>query len=215
MPTEDTGQGLRDAAGNRDKPLPRGPLTAARRAQGRAGSPLPGHRRRAPEPQPAQAAGSGCAAPPGAQRHSPALQPPRASPARPSSGAAARAEHRLPLRAGKGNRGAAPVCSLTIAGSGACAGARPPAAPAAGPRSAPSAILRARDAAGGTVTARKEPPPSPGAAPAAPGPPPPRAQPPPRGASAAPPGARGSPPQSPARGRSGRSAGEARGESVS
>lgn len=106
----------------------------------------------------------------GAQRRVPALhgaarQPRTANLARPSGGAAARAGHGLPPRAGKGNRGAAPVCSLTIARSGACAGARPPAAPAAGLLSPPSAILRARDAAGGAVTARKEPPPSPGAAP--------------------------------------------------
>lgn len=93
-----------------------------------------------------------------------ARAPSAAGKAQPSGGVAGRAGHRLPPSGGRGNRAAAPGCSLTMARSWDCTGTQPPAAPAPGPSVPPSAILRARDAAGDAATARKETPPSPSAA---------------------------------------------------
>lgn len=125
------------------------PASHSRRTAAR---PAPPRRRTAAPPRSLQPLGPG------------GLLPPAAGNARPSGGAVTQAEHRLPPGGGRRNRAAAPGSSLTVARSWGCAGARPPTAPAAPPPGFPSAlsaILRARDATGSGVTARKEPPPPP------------------------------------------------------
>lgn len=129
--------------------------TMARPAPPRRLTAAPPRRTRPPRRRPSSGGGGGGRRLP----PRPAAGHPAAGKARPSGGVAGRAG-----AGARGNRAVAPGCSLTTARSWSCTGTRPPAAaaPAPGPPSPPSAILRARDAAGDAVTARKEPPPSPG-----------------------------------------------------